>query len=451
MPKLTKSFCDTAPLPSGVTASGTPKLKAVYWDSALPGFGLAVTINGARSFIAQGRLHGKNVRYTIGAHGDEKWPVDDARKKAKEVLRQMEDGTDPRAVRTKSEAETVTLRATMEDYLQNHRTGHGKPLRASTQADMRRHVTANLADIADEPIASITRDVCLERFRAMTEEGLTGQANQCMTTLRALCNYAREKHAASDGTPTILAHNPVTRAFGKHKLGKLHKIKPKTTRIPADKIGAVWSMLQKRRAEARTVDDRTSADYVCTLMLTGMRAGECARLLWENVNLEEGWFLITEDDAKNHNEMRLPLSSVLHDILAARRDALEAPEHVARRRADQDARKASPYVFASWGRKSGHITEAKGVMEAVSEVAGVRLGRHDLRRTLEDVASLCGISDDQRRQLLNHLASDVHGQHYANNPDPKLLAAAVERIAHWIVTQAAAAEAPNVVPMPARA
>lgn len=435
MPELTQRFCASAKPPSGTTKTGQPLLKAIYWDSALKGFGLSVTSNGARTFIAQGRLQGKNVRYTIGRYGDERWPLPEARKKAKEVLRQMEDGVDPRSVRTKSEAETVTLRVTMEDYLLNHRTGHGKPLRASTQADIRRHITVNLADLADKPIASITRDLCLERFRKLTEQGLTGQANQCMVSLRALCNYARERHAAPDGSYTILAVNPVTMAFGKHKLGKLHKIKARDARIPADKIGAVWSMLQRRRAEARTVDDRTSADYVCTLLLTGCRAGETARMLWQNVNLEEGWFRIPEDDAKNHNEVRLPMSSELRAILQARQTADEPPEHVKRRRADQEARKTSPYVFASWG-KVGHIGEARGTMTAVSQVAGVPLGRHDLRRTFEDVAGACLISGDQRRQLLNHISGDVHSLHYANNPDPKALAGAVEAIAQWIVKAA---------------
>ncbi len=84
---LTKTFCDTAPVPSGTTRTGQPVLKLVYWDGQLPGFGLCVTKNGARTFIAQGRLHGKNLRYTIGSYGDARWPVDDARRRAKEVLR----------------------------------------------------------------------------------------------------------------------------------------------------------------------------------------------------------------------------------------------------------------------------------------------------------------------------------------------------------------------------
>ncbi len=60
---------------------------------------------------------------------------------------------------------------------------------------------------------------------------------------------------------------------------------------------------------------------------------------------------------------------------------------------------------------------------------------------------------DQRRQLLNHLANDVQGQNYANNPDPALLMPAMEKIGDWITKQGgiarAAAKGENVVPMKA--
>lgn len=443
--KLTKTAVEAAALP----AEG--KSKVLYWDSgkgAVTGFGLSVTANGVRTYVAQARVSGKNRRIAIGRHGV--WTCEEAREHARGVLLDMAKGIDPQAEKRKATASVETLREVMEHYLHHHRTGHGTPLRASTQIDIRRHIEINLKALADQPIAGITRDVCLSQFNAMTKRGLTGQANQCMVTLRALCNYAREKHAAPDGLYTILAVNPVSMAFGKHKLGKMHKIKAKTERIPTDKIGAVWAMLQKRRAEPRTVDDRTGADYVSMLILTGLRAGECARLQWENVNLGEGWFRIIADDAKNHTELRLPMSQPLREMLVARKKAAEAPPHVTKRRANQGARTANPYVFASWGKK-GHITEAKGTMLAVSAVAGLHLTPHSLRRTLDDVAGVCRVGDDQRRQLLNHLASDVHGQHYGNNPDPKVLADAVDRIARWVVAQAQRAQAGNVIALPARA
>ena len=92
-------------------------------------------------------------------------------------------------------------------------------------------------------------------------------------------------------------------------------------------------------------------------------------------------------------------------------------------------------------------------MQKVSEVAGEHLHPHALRRTFEDVAQTVGVDSDQRRQLLNHLANDVHGQNYANNPDPAVLMPAMEKIGDWITKQGgiarAAAKGENVVPMKA--
>lgn len=441
--KLTKTAVEAAPLPPA------GKAKAFYWDrgtGAVTGFGLSVTATGERTYVAQARVNGKSRRVTIGRHGV--WTVEQARKKAAELLLGMANGVDPQLEKRKAAATAVTLREVMEEYLSKHRTPHGEPLRASTQTDIRRHVEKNLVNMADKPVADITRDACLAAFNEISLRA-KGQANQCMVTLRALINYAREKHATPDGEYTIHRSNPVSMAFNKHKLGKLNKVGVRKGRIPKDKIGAAWAVLQERRHVARTVDDKTAADYVSMLMLTGCRANEIATLKWENVNLDEGWFRIPKEVAKNHNELALPLSKVLRQILAERRDAPQPPEHVLRRRAHRPERERSPYVFASWG-KLGHIGEARSTMDAVSEAAGVRVTRHDLRRTLEDVATLCHVSDDQRRQLLNHLASDVHGQHYANNPDPKTLAVAVQRIADWIEEQAVIASTGNVVSLPQR-
>jgi hypothetical protein len=45
----------------------------------------------------------------------------------------------------------------------------------------------------------------------------------------------------------------------------------------------------------------------------------------------------------------------------------------------------------------------------------------------------------------------VHGTHYSNNPDPKVLAPAVEAMAKWVLEQAAIAVGANVIPLPAKA
>lgn len=81
----------------------------------------------------------------------------------------------------------------------------------------------------------------------------------------------------------------------------------------------------------------------------------------------------------------------------------------------------------------------------------VHVSIHDLRRTFDDMAQRCKVGENESRQLLNHMASDVHGKHYSNNPDPAALLPAVESIGQWVLEQAAIAKAveegKNVLPL----
>lgn len=67
------------------------------WDDELGGFGLRVTSNGAKSYVLQYRMGGREAparRFTIGRHGSP-WTPDTARKEAQRLLMQVRQGTDP--------------------------------------------------------------------------------------------------------------------------------------------------------------------------------------------------------------------------------------------------------------------------------------------------------------------------------------------------------------------
>ena len=61
MAKLTKTYIDKITPP----ASGYD----LHWDEQDRGFGLRVTKDGKRTYIAQGRVNGKEARISIGPHG----------------------------------------------------------------------------------------------------------------------------------------------------------------------------------------------------------------------------------------------------------------------------------------------------------------------------------------------------------------------------------------------
>lgn len=86
MPKLTKNYIDKITAPADK--------EAFHWDDSLKGFGLRVTPTGKITYIVQGRVNGSSPRISIDPHGV--FTVDQARDVAREHLRSMRMGIDPR-------------------------------------------------------------------------------------------------------------------------------------------------------------------------------------------------------------------------------------------------------------------------------------------------------------------------------------------------------------------
>lgn len=455
---------------------------AVLWDGELIGFGVRYAIkSGTRTYIFQGRVKGirnSERTITIGRHNDP-WRVDQARARALELKAAMLSGIDPVAEVKRKQAESeqravldrahsATLRQTMTHYIENKRTKHG-PLRPKTKESIRDTIERYLPDWLDTPMAAtVTRDACLVRFAELSDteinlktgkKGKKGASNLTFVYLRAICNHARELYSMDNGEFTIFATNPVSRMV---KVRKLNPGKSRSGRIPKDRIGHVWLALEHRRANARDAEDRTAADWVSTILLTGLRKTESGALKHEDVNLDAKTIRLRGDveDAgdgfagvKNHHEMVLPMSTLLHEILSARKeDVSNVDPKILRRRHVQRSRK---YVFASCGKKTPYMTDARATMEAVSEAAGRHVSYHDLRRTYEDCLKFAKVDPDERRLLTNHLAKDVHQESYSNDEDPETLRPAVEAAAQWIFEQARIAKAQqsgaNIIAFPVRA
>ena len=373
MPKLTKNYIDKITAPADK--------EAFHWDDSLKGFGLRVTPTGKITYIVQGRVNGSSPRISIGPHGV--FTVDQARDVAREHLRSMRMGIDPRAVAKKEAAQRVTLRDVADGYKRD------RPLKDSSKAEIERHVTTTFEAWLKKPLKDINREAVTKRFNEIKTKGTTGngpapaQANQAFAVLRALFNYAIREYREPDGSP-VLTDNPVDVLYKKWA-----PLKPRTSRVPDSKVGAVWSFLTKAREQAYNRDTLASIDLVMLLMLTGLRIGECSELTWDRVNLDEGWIHIP--DPKNSNPVWLPLSTQAVQLLTTRQRV-----------------KGSPFVFSSWG-KAGHIKDPRDTMKKVSEVAGTKITPHDLRRTYTTIGiANCGIDVNGGR--FPH-KSGVHRRH----------------------------------------
>lgn len=420
MAKLTKTFIDKVEAP----AEGY----AIHWDDKLSGYGLRVTANGVRSFVAQGRVNGKAIITTIGRYG--LFTEDAARKKAQKVLQDMREGIDPRAVNKAEAAMKVSLADTLEAYV-----GRPGKLKDSTAREYRRHVEKTFAKWASLPIASITRDMVQDRHAALVKGGLDGKkgapasANAAFVTLRILIRFAMDEYRQADGTP-LIRDNPVDAL--KHHWAKLGT---RTERyIDKRKIGEVWNKLHTMRGEVQGYEALASVDLTIFALLTGARRDEMATLLWTNVNIDDDdpsncWWRIT--DRKRGEDLQMPLSSHAVALLKSRP------------RLKREDGTESPFVFPSWGR-TGRIMDARAPMEAISAIVGKRLSLHDCRRSFTNYAMReCRIGKFETDLMTGHAPSsdDVTARAYLDLANLEWLHKEVQQVGDWIEQQGRLAHA----------
>ena len=109
MPKLTKKF---------IANLDNPDKETVYWDEALPGFGLRHRKSGGKYFIAQYRNRAKRTRkVTIGQFG--RITLDEARKEARGILGEVSRGDDPAEDKAQA-GKTQTLAELANRYMAEH-------------------------------------------------------------------------------------------------------------------------------------------------------------------------------------------------------------------------------------------------------------------------------------------------------------------------------------------
>jgi len=417
--KLTKGYVDR--IKSG------PK-DEFHWDTEVRGFGVRVTPTGKLTFIVQGRVEGTTApaaRITIGAYGV--FTVDQARDEAREHLRAMRKGIDPRAARKAEEVARVTLQQVCDAYIARP----GK-LKASSREAIERHVRTTFEAWSTKPIASITEDMCKKRYREMLTKGLRGkkgapgQANQAFAVLGALLGYAGRQYRRADGSP-ICDRSPVDSLKDDRV-----RLKARTSRILDHKVGAVWLALSQWRAGSYNRDTMSSIDLVRFLILTGLRMGEASSVRWDQVHLDDAYVHLP--NPKNSNPVSMPLSTQAVELLKARPKVT-----------------GNPYVFPSWG-KAGHIVDSRDIMKKVSKVSGNHITPHDLRRTYTNTAiRSCRIEKFRVDLLTNHLTRDVTAEHYFDTTNLQWLAPEAQKIADWIEQQETIAASANVERLEPRA
>ncbi len=345
-------------------------------DAELKGFAVRITASGARSFIIEKRINGRVRRFTIARYPE--LTVEQARKEAQRLLGQIATGNDPIAEKEGTRRRNITLAEAFEDF-----KGARKTLKPRTLSYYKSFMSAVFRDWQAKPLISITKDMVSRRHAYLGEARGKTYANCAMRFLASLFGFAISHYEDQSGKPLIV-RNPVDTLSQNRAWYPEHR---RETVITPDQLPAWYDAVLRLKEDQSHAQSRTVADYLLTLLFTGLRRNEGAHLRWEDVDFLKK--MLTIADTKNGTPLSLPLSDFLVDLLRERK-----------------ATASGPYVFP--GRdQSRPLGEPYRLARKVTESSGVKFTLHDLRRTFVTTAEGLEISMFSIKRLVNHKSGDV--------------------------------------------
>jgi integrase len=363
----------SAPLTQRIVDDAQPRLKPYFIrDAELKGFGVRINPQGSKSYIAEARIGGtgRPIRWTIGR--TDLLSLKNARIKARDVLNEIAQGVNPKTSEDERRAKEIRLGELIEQYYeQNSR------IKENRRAEYIREARTVLKPLLNIPAAELSSSQYLAFYRKNSQKKPV-YMDKIHRQLKAVYNHAVAKEIV-EKNPTLIVtktDKPIP--------------KPKGRRLD---LGSELEAFLK--ATISTPVSTVARDAILIFLATGMRRTELLALKWDEVDFER--YLIIKPDTKNRQEHIVPMSNLVRLILTSRHQSPDRNEE---------------YVFPS--RAGGHLQDLRKPILRINQAAGLdkTISLHDFRRTFTALAQDSGISEDQIKNLLNHIRSDVTNKFY---------------------------------------
>jgi integrase len=403
----------------------------ITYDGEVKGFGIRITSAGAKAFILNYRAAGRERRITIGSFPD--WSVQAARDEAKGLKRRIDVGEDPMGNRHADRAAP-----TMNDLADRFDEEHLAKRRPATQADYRSILRLYVRPQFGTMKVADVRHTDIERLHHRISKTAPYRANRTVAVLSKMLALAVKWEMRTDNPARGIERAP--------------EEKRERYLSPAE-IGRLAEVLLTHK-------EKTTANAIRLLLLTGARRGEMLSARWSEFDLQAGVWIKPSAHTKTKKEHRVPLSAPALLLLTEMR--AEADKEVKRggkaefvfpgvgeERPLQEIKRAWLSICRTAGlAEQVEKTEAKG--KVVKGVDGkpvmvwqstVRI--HDLRHTYASILASAGLSLPVIGALLGHTQSQTT-QRYAHLMDDPLRAA-TERVG--AIVTGGGSEAAKVVPI----
>ena len=371
------------------------------------GFGVRVTAAGARAFILNYRLRGREHRFTIGAWPD--WSALKAVREARNLRQHVDRGEDPLKDRAAPPA-IKTVSSVLDDFVARYVRNKEKPLRSAApiESALNRLVKPRIGKLG---VYELRRSHMAEMLDHIEDEAGPVQADRT----RAYVHKALSWYAERDDQFNLTA------AFVRVKPRANPKERARTRVLSDQEIRIIWPVLG---------NSGTFGSLVKMLLLTAQRRDEVAHMGRKEIG-HDGIWTIPAERYKTKRPNHVPLSKTALALIQ-----------------DQPKFDGCDYVFPSRARTpySG-FGKSKARLDKATLAAMKKQAKkeakidpipnwtlHDLRRTAKTLMVRAGVRPDISERVLGHVIAGVEGTYdrhsYADEKQHALetLATMVDRI-----------------------
>lgn len=408
-----------------IDAAASAAKRYDIWDSQVSGFGVRVGLTGIKTFVVRYRAEGggRNApkRYvTVGRYGA--LTVEQARKKAKELLAAVTVGNDPASERNAKRMEMklsalVDLYEEEGCYIQRGKR-LGEPMKERTKtytiARLRHHVvpllgTKRVTEVRAGDIERFFRDVAAGKSasdekvghrKRIIVRGGDGAARKVFRDLSAVFSFAVRRG--------IVPANPCEKAVVK-------KTDNQRTRFlslaEVQLLGEACDLLEEEGVNVKALN------IARLWVLTGCRRQEIAELQWSEVDFDRGLLMLA--DSKTGRSIR-PLANAALALLKSI-DRIEDSE----------------YVFPA-DRGDGFFQGTKTIWPKIVKKAGLEgVTPHTLRHTMGAISTSTGEALALTGAILGHsnMRSTMIYAHVEMDPSRKAANRVGKRIADALAGQ----------------
>ncbi|MFZ1948681.1 MAG: site-specific integrase [Pseudolabrys sp.] len=346
------------------------------------GFGVRVTAAGARSFILNYRLRGREHRFTIGAWPD--WSALKAVREARSLRQRVDRGDDP--LKDRASPPTIkTVSSVLDDFVGRYLRNTESPLRSASHIEsaFNRLVKPRIGKLGIYELRRSHVAEMLDHIQDTAGPVMADRTRACVR--RALSWYAERDDQFN-----------LTAAFVRVKSRANAKERARTRVLSDEEIRIIWPVL----AEVETF-----GALLKVLLLTAQRRDEVARMSRKEIG-NDGIWTIPAERYKTKRPNHVPLSKAALALIGSQ-PKLDGCEFVFPSR--------TKVPFSGFGNCKKALDRA--VLAAMKKDAqsGTNVEPlpnwtlHDLRRTAKTLMVRAGVRPDVSERVLGHVIIGVEG------------------------------------------